>query len=155
MLEVKIRKLMVKCQMSNVKCSNDGFTALITVLMVSVISILTATTLVFLSTSESLFGFSAGLSYETAQIADACAEEAFFRFKSNQNYSGGSIVLGDGACVIAVTGSGGNGSTRNIIASSTISTSIGNFTRRITATTTIVTNTAGNATTSDLTSWQE
>ena len=149
MLIVLIRKLNSKPSTLN---PNSGFTALITVLMVSAISILTATTLVFLSTSESLFGFSAGLSYEAAQIADACVEEAFFRFKSNQNYSGGSIVLGDGACAIAVTGSG---STRNIIASSTLSTSIGNFTRRITATTTLVTNTAGNATTSDLTSWQE
>jgi len=140
---------------SNQETRKQGFTALITVLIVSAITIAAATTLVFLSTSESLLGFSANQSHETVQIGDSCAEEAYFRLKSNQSYSGGTIVLGNGSCDITVTGSGGNGSTRTIVASSTISTSIGSFTRRIAATTTLVTNTAGNATTSDLTSWQE
>lgn len=132
-----------------------GFTALITVLIVSAITITAAATTIFLATSESLLGFSASESHATIQLADTCAEEAFFRLKSNQNYSGGTITLGDGTCAITLTGSGGSGSSRTIAASSTISTSIGSFTRRITATTTITTNTAGNATTTDLTSWGE
>jgi len=139
----------------NKETKERGFTALITVLIVSAITIISATTLIFLSISESLLGFSAAETHEAIQIADSCAEEALFRLKSNQTYSGGTITIGNGNCIVAITGSGGNGSARTIIATSTITTSIASFTRVITASSTMTTNTAGNATTTDIVRWRE
>lgn len=132
--------------------TNEGFIALLTVLLVSVSTLLMATTLIFLSGSESLQGFQATESSATLQIGDSCIEEALFRLKNLATYSGGNIAVGDGSCDVTLTGSG---LTRDIISSSTIITQIGSFTRRITASTTIATNSAGNATTTDIIRWRE
>lgn len=132
--------------------TNDGFIALLTVLFVSVSMLLVASTLIYLSGSESLQGFQSVESSATLQIGESCFEEALFRLKNFTAYSGGSIAIGSGSCDVALTGSG---STRDIISSSTITTQIGSFTRRITASTTIAANVAGNATTTDITRWRE
>lgn len=135
--------------------SRKGFIALITVLLVSASTLLVASTLIYLSGSESLQGFQSVESLATVQIGDSCIEESLFRLKNAQTYSGGSIPIGNGSCDVVLTGSGGNGSTREITASSSIITSIGSFTRRITASSTITTNAAGISTTTDITRWRE
>jgi hypothetical protein len=155
-----IKNRMIKNQQScNFAMSNqqsqDGFTALITVLIVSAITLTIAVTTIFLSTSESLLGFSADRSHEALQIAESCTEEAYFRLKKDVAYSGGTLLFDTGSCVITLTGSGGKNSTRTIVASSTVPTSIASFTRRITAEATLLGNATGNATTTDLTRWRE
>ena len=136
----------------NIQNSNQGFIALMTVLFVSVTTLLIATTLIYLSGSESLQGFQSAESSATLQVGDSCLEEALFRLKNIATYSGGSIAIGSGNCNVALIGTG---STREITASSSIITSIGSFTRRITASSTLSTNIAGNATTTDITRWRE
>ncbi len=135
--------------------ANDGFIALITVIIVSAVTLIVAATTIFLGTSESLLGFSADQSHETFQIAESCLEETYFRFKKDVNYSGTNLILGNGSCAAIATGSGGAGSTRTIVSSSTISVPIASFTRRITASTTLLSSADGNATTTDLTRWRE
>ncbi|GEM_PF-3709357 len=137
------------------KNSKNGFVALVTLLLVSVSTLLAASTLLYLSGSESLQGFQSAESLAVLQIGDSCIEEALFRLKNSQTYSGGSIPIGDGSCDVALTGSGGSGSTREIYASSSIITSIGSFTRRITASSTITANAAKISTTTDITRWRE
>lgn len=132
-----------------------GFIALITVIIVSAITLIVAATTIFLGTSESLLGFSADQSHETFQIGESCMEEALFRLKQEQVYAGETIFLGNGSCVITITGTGGKNSTRVIVASSTVSTPLASFTRRITASTTQISNADDNATTTDLTRWRE
>ena len=146
-----IRKIPKK----NIQKSNAGFIALITVLLVSVATLLIASTLIYLGGSESLQGFQFAESLSALQIGDSCIEEALFRLKNSAVYSGNSISIGAGSCDVTLTGSGGNGSTREIAASSSIITSIGSFTRRITASSTITTNASGIATTTDITRWRE
>ncbi len=133
----------------------NGFTALVTVLLVSVFSLTIALTTIFLSSSESTFSFYANQSHESLQLADTCAEEAYFRLKQDVSYVGGSVSLGSGACAVVITGTGGSGSARTIVSSSTVSTQTGSFTRRITSAVTLTTQNSGRATTSDLTSWSE
>lgn len=148
----KIVKIFMKF---NSQKSKRGFIALITVLLVSISTLLVASTLIYLSGSESLQGFQSVESLATLQIGDGCIEEALFRLKNTATYSGSSISIGNGSCDVTLIGSGGNGSTREITSSSSIITSIGNFTRRITASSTITTNAAGIATTTDITRWRE
>ena len=59
-----------------------GFIALITALLVSVATLLVASTLIYLSGSESFQGFQAVESLATLQIGDSCIEEALFRLKN-------------------------------------------------------------------------
>lgn len=132
--------------------AEDGFIALITVVLVAVSTLLIASTLIYLSTSESFLSFQAVESHEASQVGDSCVEEGLFRLKHDVAYAGENLAIGNGTCDVTVTGSG---TTRTIVASSTIYTGIGNFTRRITASTTISTNTAKNATTTDITRWYE
>jgi four helix bundle protein len=158
MLIVMIKKLREKKSLNAKRLTlnaNEGFTALITVLIVSAITLTIAATTIFLSTSESLLGFSADRSHEALQIAESCTEEAYFRLKKDVAYSGGTILFENGSCAITLTGSGGKNSTRTITASSTVPTSIASFTRRIVSSVTLLGNTTGNATTTDLTRWQE
>lgn len=136
----------------NKNSNKKGFIALITVLLVSVSALLIASTLIYLSGSESLQGFQSVESLATLQIGDSCIEEALFRLKNSQAYAGGTIQIGNGTCDVTLTGSG---STRDIIASSSIITQSGSFTRRITASSTMTTNIAGNANATDITRWRE
>ena len=157
-------KAMVKCQMSNVKC-NSGFIALITVLIISAVTIVVATTTIFLGISESLLGFSADQSHEALQLAESCAEETYFRLKKDASFpnitpahfpytlpSGSNLILGNGECDINVSGIG---SGKTIVSSSSISTTISDFNRRIITQINLVSNTDTNGTTTNITSWSE
>lgn len=139
----------------NHKNNKEGFIALITVLIVSAITIIVAATTIFLGLSESLLGFSADRSHEAFQLAESCAEEAYFRLKKDFSFSSETLIFDSGSCSISITGSGGQNSTRVIVASSTISTSIASFTRRVNSNITLIGDGSANATTTDLTRWVE
>lgn len=131
------------------KLSNQqGFLAVVTVVMVSAITLTFAVTLAVLGINESLLGYTADQSQDALQASEACSEEAYFRLKRDSSYTGGTIPLGSGTCTISISGSG---STRTINTSATE----GDFTREVEADVTFQSNIAANTEGIDLTHWEE
>ena len=126
----------------------SGFVALVTVLVISAIMLTLGLFTSAAAINEMMAGFSWDQAERALQITDACVDEAVFRLKSDSSYTGGTLSVNGGTCTSSVTGSG---STRTVTSTGTL----GDFTKKISATATFVTNIAGTANTVDLTHWEE
>jgi len=90
-----------------VRCSikeSGGYIALISVLIISAIIVLIATSASLVSIGESDMGFEENQAWETSFLAAACAEEALQQIKDSLPFSGsGNLSLGQGSCGYTVT----------------------------------------------------
>lgn len=83
-----------------------GFMALTSLLVISGITLAIAVSVSILGVNESRNSLDIKKGLEADKIAVSCAEEALYRLKQNVNYSGSTLLVGDGECTISVSGAG-------------------------------------------------
>ena len=106
-------------------CGNNqkGYIALISVIIISALVLLIASSANLLSVSESDMGLQENQSWEAFYLATACAEEALQQIRDFAPFSGsGSLSLGQGTCTYTVIKLVGEN--RTIIASGTVGDAI-------------------------------
>lgn len=83
-------------------CENrNGYIALISILIVSALALLIATSGSLLGISESNMGLQENRAREAFYLATACAEDALMKLKNNLNYTGNeTLTFNNGSCVI-------------------------------------------------------
>lgn len=99
--------------------NNQGFAALIGVLVFGTIAVTIASSVVFTSIRSSRSFLALQQSYEAKAIARACADSALSALHEDTGYSGsGTLSLGAGSCEYVVTDTGA--SSRDILATATV-----------------------------------
>lgn len=86
----------------------QGYIALISVLIISALAILIASSANLLSISESNMSLQENQAWESFYLADFCAEQALMKLESVLNYSGNeTITIGEESCdILPLEGSG-------------------------------------------------
>ncbi len=89
--------------------NQKGYIALISVLIVTALVILIASSANLASISESNMGLKEQQTWEVYYLATACAEEALMSLKKDLDYSGNeTLTFADGECTILDIGGTGN-----------------------------------------------
>ena len=83
-----------------------GFMALVTILVITTVALILATSASILGIGELQMGFNNKQSIESLAVADACLDEALIRLRRDNSYSSGSLNVGDNSCTITVAPSG-------------------------------------------------
>lgn len=83
--------------------NTDGVVAVLMMLVISVVVLVTTVSVVLLGISEARNSLDFRRGQEALRIAEGCADEALLRTRDDGNYTGGSLDVGDGSCVIVVT----------------------------------------------------
>ena len=94
--------------------NQKGMVALLTIIIVSASTLIMAISSSLLGMGELDLGYTTGRAGETLVLADGCLEEALWKIKKNVSYSGESLVLSNGSCIINVA-SNGNDRTITVI----------------------------------------
>ena len=134
--------------MQNKFHNQEGVVLLVTVMIILAVTLLTSLTVSMGGINELDLGFSQDQSQRALQIADSCAEDAYFRVKKNPGFTTGSITLAEGNCTISIVPSG---ATRSITATGVFR----DYTRDVFAETAVTTNGAGNAKGLTISQWNE
>ena len=123
-----------------------GTIALISLLVISAVVLAIGISVSLTGLDEMKMGFRQGQTTGAFYVAESCMEEALFRLKQDENYSGGALSIGDGSCNIDITA---NGSQRTI----TVTGTLNQYTRGIQAIVNILNDgtTYGN----EVISWEE
>ena len=103
-----------------------GAMLLLTVMITGAVALTISLHLAFRGMHELDMGFAASQSLEALALAEGCREEALLEILRDPHYEGGTFSLGDGICVITVTG---EGTERTIAVTATIE----RWTRRLLA----------------------
>lgn len=82
--------------------NQDGYIALIAVLIIVVATLAIGLSLNSLSIGETQSGLLAQQSIQSQSIADSCMNEAYQKLKFDGTYTGGSLNIGQGSCTITV-----------------------------------------------------
>ena len=81
--------------------TNNGFIALVTVLIIFAIVLLVGLSISLLSINEAQMGLRKSLSSQAYYLANLCAEDALMKLKEDINYSGNETIgIGGGSCQI-------------------------------------------------------
>jgi hypothetical protein len=129
--------------MKNIMKNQNGYVALIAVLVIGAASLAIALTLLVSGTDSQREILITQQSAQARNLAKGCVDEALQQIRDNTAFTGtGSLTLGQGSCTYTVTNTGG--SNRTISSSGTVQNSI----RKIQASVTI-------GTSISITSWQE
>lgn len=105
----------------NISKTNNGYVALISVLIIGSVGTAIAVSLILLGLGSSKTSFSLEQSNQTKALVNACAEEALQKIKDSTPFSGtGNLSLGQGSCTYTVTKL--SGQNREIISSGTVGT---------------------------------
>ena len=99
---------------------------LLTVMITGAVALTISLHLAFRGMHELDMGFAASQALETLALAEGCREETLLALLRDPHHAGGTLSLGDGACVITVTGEG----TERTLA---IAATIDRWTRHLTA----------------------
>lgn len=88
--------------------ANQGFIAFTSLLVISAVTLAIAVSISLLGISEAntSLGFKKG--QETLKIAEGCAEEALLRLRDSASYTGGSLNVGNGSCIMSISGTDPN-----------------------------------------------
>ncbi len=121
---------------------NTGSTMIATTIIVLFTALVIAVSIQYQSIGELVMSYGDQQSEQSFELAQSCINEALMRVKTNNNYTGGSYVIGSGSCVLSVSGSG---ATRTLSISATVGQSI----RKIIA------NISISATDISITGWKE
>ncbi len=97
--------------------SQHGMAALLTVIIIATATLIMAFNASLLGLGELNLGYISQQGNEVTTITESCIEEALYRLKLDPAYSGGTLALGNGSCIINITANGDN---RIIIASGTM-----------------------------------
>ena len=94
--------------MSNKIKIQEGFIALITVLIISAVVLLVAVSASLLGISESDMGLKQSLSSRAFYLANLCAEDALVKLKQDLGYSGNETldIDGDSCTILPIEGNG-------------------------------------------------
>ena len=95
-----------------------GVAALLTIVIVGAASLIMAYSASILGLGELDMGYTEKKGEDAFNIADGCMEEALRHLRLNQSYTGETLSLGSGSCIIGISSSG---SDRTIIVTSTLS----------------------------------
>lgn len=113
-------------QVSSFKFQENGFVALISVIIVGAVAVSVATSLLLLGIGSSKTSFSLEQSNQAKALANGCAEQALEIIRENPSYSGiGGLTLSQGTCSYAVIDSGGQNRIINAIGV------VGSITRKV------------------------
>lgn len=85
---------------------NKGISALLTIVVIGIASLIMAYSASFLGLGDLEIGFDAQKGEEVLSLAEGCAEETILQLKGNGGYSGGTLNLEEGSCIINVLPSG-------------------------------------------------
>lgn len=108
------------------KNQQSGYIILMSILIVSAVGLVIATTYILLGISVSNSSFSFEQSMHARILADSCVEEALQELRENEDYTGSDgLTQGQGSCTYTVTNEGGD--LRKIEAVGTV----GTVTRRV------------------------
>ena len=127
--------------------SQDGIVALLTIVIIATASLLVAYSASIMGLGELELGYYSQQGAEAFSVADGCMEEGLRRFRFDSGYSGGSLNLGDGSCIISVAGVG---STRIF----TVTGTVGQYNKKIEANLSF-TESVTTGVVITITSWQE
>lgn len=101
--------------------SNNGYIALITVLVTGAVGVAISASLLLLGLGSSRTSFALEQSNQTKALANACSEEALQQIRDSTPFTGtGSLTMGQGTCTYTVTSQGGQN--RTITATGTVDT---------------------------------
>lgn len=107
--------------------AEEGYIALISVIIISALIILIASSSNLISISESSMGLKEGQSWEAFYLANACGEEALIKLKESLKYKGDeTLIFENGTCTI-LSGTGAGNQNRMI----KVSASAYNIVRKI------------------------
>ena len=101
----------------SIKKNQSGIAALLTVVIVAAATLIMAYSASLLGLGELELGYTSQKGAEALSAADSCVEEALRRLRLDSNYSGGTLNVGNGSCIMNITA---NGNDRTIAAESTI-----------------------------------
>jgi hypothetical protein len=97
-----------------------GFVALTTMLVISAVALAASISISLIGVSRVKNSLDFKKGQETLKIAEGCAEAALLGLRDDVDYSGGSLIIGNGTCTIGISGAGSN---RTIDVEATISDS--------------------------------
>lgn len=99
----------------------QGYVALISVLIVGVIAVMVVSGIILLGLSYSRTSFVQEQSFQAKTLADACIEEALQQIKDSIPFAGnGTLTLGQGSCAYTVTNNGAQN--RSVVSTGTVET---------------------------------
>jgi hypothetical protein len=116
-MKANTTQLTVSGQWSVVSGNKQGLALLITVIIIGTAALIMALNASLLGLGELDLGYTSSQSAETFSIADGCVEDTLRHLRIDSAYSGGTLNVGDGSCIIGVASSGVN---RIITVTSTI-----------------------------------
>lgn len=86
--------------------NNEGFIAFTSLLIISAIALAVSISIATLGVSSARSSLDYKKGKETYAIAKSCSEIALLKLRDNATYSGEGLNVGNGSCVITVSGSG-------------------------------------------------
>lgn len=89
-----------------IRNSNSGYIALITILLISAVTLATATTIGLLAIGEAQSAVAVTEGDETLSFVEGCMEDALLKARSSDTYTGGSLTRPEGTCTITVSKAG-------------------------------------------------
>lgn len=98
--------------------NKQGLSLLLVVIVVGTATLILAMSAAFLSIGDLDIGFTQDLQYEARAIADGCADEGLRRLRFDGAYTGDTLSLGDGSCILSISS---NGALRTLYVTSTLS----------------------------------
>src|SRR3989338_4004894 len=92
--------------LKKLKKVTKGATALLKVVIVGAATLIMAVSASYLGLGELDLGYTSQKGAETFFIADGCMEEGLRQLRLDTGYTGDTLSLGDGSCIISVVSSG-------------------------------------------------
>lgn len=86
--------------------ARPGVMLLLTILITGAVALTVSIHLALRGIGELDMGFAGSQSQKALSIAEGCLEEALFALSRDPSYAGSELNLGEGSCVIEVTGDG-------------------------------------------------
>jgi hypothetical protein len=86
--------------------NKGGYIALVSILVITAVALAISVSISLLGVGEAKSSLDYRRGQEALKIAESCIEEALFRLRNDDTYTGGSLSIGNGSCTISVSGSG-------------------------------------------------
>ncbi|HSW87945.1 MAG TPA: hypothetical protein VLG12_02160 [Candidatus Saccharimonadales bacterium] len=83
-----------------------GYIAILTVLIISAVVLIIATTVSLLAIGEAQSAFALFKGEDTITFVEGCMEDALLKARNNNSYTSGSITRPEGTCTITISKAG-------------------------------------------------
>jgi hypothetical protein len=128
--------------------NQKGYIAIITVVVISVVTLIIGLTVALSGINETVIGLENDQSHELLQALDGCVEEGYFRLKRDAGYTGGTIPYTSINCTLSISG---GGVSRTIVATGIF----GDLTRTVTVDVSLENNTGVTSEAVGIDTWEE